>query len=77
MRGNTASTNELGNYSFYCRSCGKVMKRDDMPIMCDFCGSILIDRGFGISGDAALTDASVTTYPNRGWVIPDIDKPVR
>lgn len=76
MRENDAPTNELGNYSFYCRACGLVMKADDMPIKCDWCGNSLIDRGFGISGDASLSETSVTTYANRGYVIVDVDKPI-
>lgn len=45
-------TNELGNYSFYCRMCGWVVKRDRFPENpCEWCGNILVDDGWGISGD--------------------------
>ena len=77
MRGTTAPTNELGNYSFYCRSCGLVMKASDMPNICTFCGSILVDQGIGISGDSSLSETSVTSgYANRGYVITDVDKEI-
>lgn len=73
MRGHTASKNELGTYTFYCRSCGFMMKAKDIPNLCDWCGNVLIDRGFGISGDASASEALNTTYANRDVLLP-IDK---
>jgi len=87
MRGNTgvpnvAANNAGGqNFNFYCRSCGRVHKADVMPIMCKFCGNILLDRGFGISGDNALSETTDlgSDYGRRGpnGTITDIDSPVR
>ena len=77
MRGHTAPTNELGNYSYYCRACGFVMQQAEMPIICVWCGNSLPDTGFGISGEAGRVETSLTTYPNRGHFITNIDKPVR
>ena len=76
MRGNSAPVNELGNLSFYCRSCGRVMKQADMPIVCSTCGSILIDSGFGISGDNALSETSTMSGIRGQPQILDIDKKV-
>ena len=75
-RPNSAPDNELGNKSFYCRSCGLVMKKAGTPDICTFCGSILSDQGFGISGDNSVSETSVSTYAGRGYVVTNVDKGV-
>lgn len=78
MRGTTAPVDASGNYTFYCRACGLVMKAKDMPGLCTWCGNDLIDKGFGISGDNGLSETSTSAnYPSRGQVIVDVDKPLR
>lgn len=77
MRGTSAPKNASGNYNFYCRQCGVVMEQKDMPIACRWCGNMLIDVGFGISGDNGISKTSVGTYAGRGKTIVNIDKPLR
>ena len=76
MRGTSGPTDVNGKYNFYCRSCGKVMLKKDISSICEWCGSILIDQGFGISGDNSVSETSVTSYASRGEVIVDVDKEI-
>ena len=76
MRGNSAPVNELGTLTFYCRSCGTIMKQADMPNLCIACGNDLNDRGFGISGDNAVSEGSYSGFHGQRLIQP-IDKPVR
>jgi len=72
MRGTSASRGADGKYRFYCRSCKAVTAAEDMPNICRWCGSILIDQGVAISGDCSLTENAsynAENYPNRGQVI--------
>jgi hypothetical protein len=77
MRGNSGAVNELGTLTYYCRSCGCVIKQGAMPGLCPACGNSLPEGGFGISGDNALSETSkISGFKGRAQIT-SIDKKVR
>jgi len=77
MRGTGAPVNELGTYTFYCRACGCIIKQAGMPGLCPACGNDLNDRGFGISGDNAISESSTMSGFKGRPQIMSIDKKIR
>lgn len=62
MYGRTPSIARDGNgqYTFYCRQCGKIQKSADWPDHCTWCGNTLDVDGFGVSGDNAVSNTTTT-----------------
>ena len=81
-RVHSGGTNELGTYSFYCRECGNVMKGTVCPNICTVCGNILVDEGYGVSGDTTggLAGDESGSTDKAPWIpvrITNIDKKLR
>ena len=82
LRSHSGGTNELGNYSFYCRVCGNVMKAAVAPTICTVCGNNLVEDGYGVSGDttgglAGDESGAVDRAPRIPLRITNIDKRLR
>ena len=75
LRLHSGGTNENSTYSFYCRQCGNVMKSLTFPDRCSVCGNIVIDQGYGVSGDASGSETGSTDRaPRIPLRITNIDK---
>jgi len=48
-----------GQFTFYCRQCGRIKKSAEWPDHCASCGNTLDYEGFGVSGDNAVSNTTV------------------
>ena len=70
------SPDASGRYEYYCRQCGQIHTQKDFPVYCKRCGNTEVNEGFGVSGDAGVSNTTETvTWVSGTWKkIGTIDK---
>ena len=51
-----------GYYNYYCRQCGRIHLQAEWPVLCKECGNIEVVEGWGVSGDAGVSNTTTTKF---------------